>query len=60
MFETGQAASWFGVHEHGRSVLIDVGEGPAMNFVYAGERAGADAFIDLSQRIVDSLTFPAP
>ena len=32
----------------------------ALKSVYGGDPAGADAFIDLSQRIVDSLTFPAP
>jgi class 3 adenylate cyclase len=60
LFQIGDASYWFGPQHHIRIVSIDVGNGPAVTFVYGGDPAGADAFIDLSQRIVDSLTFPAP
>jgi class 3 adenylate cyclase/tRNA A-37 threonylcarbamoyl transferase component Bud32 len=59
LFEIGETSYWFGGQHHVRIVSIDVGEGPAVTFVYGGDPAGADAFIKLSQGIVDSLTFPA-
>jgi|GEM_PF-3788312 hypothetical protein len=56
----GDASSWFGAQHHIRIVSIDVGDGQAVTFVCGGDPAGADAFIKLSQGIIDSLTFPTP
>jgi hypothetical protein len=58
LFQIGETSYWFGGQHHVRIVSIDVGNGPAVTFVYGGDPKGADAFIELSQGIVDSLTFP--
>jgi class 3 adenylate cyclase/tRNA A-37 threonylcarbamoyl transferase component Bud32 len=59
LFQIGETSYWFAGHNRVRIVSIDVGDGPAVTFVYGGDPADADAFIALSQGIVDSLTFPA-
>jgi class 3 adenylate cyclase len=59
LFQIGETSYWFGDQHHIRIVSIDVGDGPAVTFVYGGDPVGADKFIALSQGIVDSLTFPA-
>lgn len=58
LFQTGQGSFWFGGKHRFRIVSIDVGDGLAVTIVYGGDPAGAEAFINLSQGVVDSLTFP--
>lgn len=58
LFQIGETSYWFRGTHHVRIVSIDVGDGPAVTFIYGGDPEGADAFIKLAQPIIDSLTFP--
>jgi len=58
LFQIGETAYWFGDQHRVRIVSIDVGQGPAVTFVYGGDPAGADDFIKASQTVIDSLAFP--
>ena len=58
LFQIGETSYWFRGTHHIRIVSIDAGDGPAVTFIYGGDPASADAFINAAQPVIDSLTFP--
>jgi serine/threonine-protein kinase len=58
LFQIGETSYWFRGGQKVRFVSIDAGDGPAVTFVFGGDPKGSDAFIEVGQRLIDSLTFP--